>query len=696
MGVMNKLRDNTGVILWILVVAFGVIFMLQDTNMFDALSNRRALNVITVDGEAIPQQEYQARVDEMRNQISQQNPDAGPQELDEADERAFESLVSERLAQREMERLGLQVTDEEVRQMFFGANPHAIIRAYFSDGQGGIDRAQLQAFIDAPESQEQLVALEDYMRGERRQTKLQKLIESVARVSESEVEAAYRRRNRTVDAEVVALRYAAIPDAEVGVTERDVQQYYDAHKEDYARERTLDLSIVSVSKEATAADTNLIRTDLNRIKPQFARATNDSTFLADQASEAPFAGGFKSVDEIPPAVASALLPNPTSGEVVGPVIENGMAYLAKVRGVREGSETYARARHILISAPEDNTEQRQNARSQIEALKAQIQSGASFDAVARQASQDPGSALNGGDLGWFGRGAMVAPFDEAVFNNPVGTLVGPIETQFGVHLLEVTGKTNTELDVATYATSIRADRGTLEKARNQLDDFRYFITEERKVNQLEAEARDANLGYQTQTVQVDQQVYPGIGRSSAVRRFLQSTKKGEMSNIIELNNQFVLLYVRDVTPKGYRPLSEVQDEVRTLATKEKKKALAVARLREGVEQGFAGLADRVSGTATVISLSAQNSFVPGFGQQPRLAGAVSATPQGQVTNVVEGSDAAFIARVTGVNEPPPLTDAQREAIRNELLTSRRARVLSQWLQGLRDNAEVTDNRAALL
>ena len=693
MGVMNKLRDNTGVILWILVIAFGIIFMLQDTQMFDALQNQRALNIITVDGEGIPFSEYNARVDQIRNQISQQNPDAGPQELDEADEQAFESLVNERLSQREMERLGLTVTDEEIRQMYFGPNPHPLITMYFGNGQGGVDRAQLQAFVDAPETEPQRIELERYMRSERQQSKLSKLVESLARVSDAEVMAEYARRSGTITADVVGLRYASIPDSEVQLADADVRRYYDAHKDDYARSRTLDVAILSATKQPTAADTTLIRNDLQSLKTRFTEASNDSTFLADQASTVPYQSGYQSPGNLPAGVVSALT-NAQPGAVVGPIFDNGVAYLAKLRGTRESATPAVRARHILIPAPQGDEAARQAARAQIESIRAQIAAGASFADMARQFSQD-GSAASGGDLGWFGRGMMVAPFEEAAFNNPVGALVGPVETQFGIHLVEVTDKSSREFDVALYGTPVRADLSTLSASQRKLDDFRYFVQEENKLAQIEAEARDAGLGYQTQSMQVDQPIYPGIGRSRAVRRFLETAEEGALSEVIELNDQFVLLYVRDVTPEGYRPLAEVEDEVRTRALLEKKKAVAVEKLRTALAQGFEGLAGRAGGQQAVMSVTAQNSFVPGFGQQPRLAGAVSATPQGRTTGVVQGADAAFVARVTGKTEPSAITDAQKEAIRNELVTRRQARIRSQWMQGLREAAEVEDNRASV-
>ena len=90
----------------------------------------------------------------------------------------------------------------------------------------------------------------------------------------------------------------------------------------------------------------------------------------------------------------------------------------------------ARARHILVK-----TEVACND------LKAQIEGGADFAALARQHSQCP-SGRQGGDLGEFGPGRMVKEFDEVVFSAEVGTVQGPVKTQFGYHLLEVTSRTD--------------------------------------------------------------------------------------------------------------------------------------------------------------------------------------------------------------------------------------------------------------
>lgn len=89
---------------------------------------------------------------------------------------------------------------------------------------------------------------------------------------------------------------------------------------------------------------------------------------------------------------------------------------------------WATARHILVESIEE-----------CNALKEQIENGTSFATVAQSHSKCP-SGRDGGDLGQFGPGQMVPEFDKAVFSGDVGVLYGPIQTQFGFHLLEVTAR----------------------------------------------------------------------------------------------------------------------------------------------------------------------------------------------------------------------------------------------------------------
>ncbi|HEV2149392.1 MAG TPA: peptidylprolyl isomerase [Longimicrobiaceae bacterium] len=112
----------------------------------------------------------------------------------------------------------------------------------------------------------------------------------------------------------------------------------------------------------------------------------------------------------------------------------------------EGPGAEVRARHILFQVPaEAPPAQRDSVRRQAEAVRARAAAGEDFAALARQHSQDPGSREQGGDLGYFGRGRMVAPFEEAAFQLEPGQISPVVETPFGYHVIRVEDRRQTDL-----------------------------------------------------------------------------------------------------------------------------------------------------------------------------------------------------------------------------------------------------------
>lgn len=119
----------------------------------------------------------------------------------------------------------------------------------------------------------------------------------------------------------------------------------------------------------------------------------------------------------------------------------------------------AQAQHILVRcASGEPDEARRKALEKLEGLKARVAQGADFSELAAAHSDCPSGRQAGGSLGWFGRGAMVPAFDEAVFSMEVGALSAPVETSFGFHLIKKTGHQP-------------AEKPTFEEVREQIRDF---------------------------------------------------------------------------------------------------------------------------------------------------------------------------------------------------------------------------------
>ena len=695
MGVMTKMRESTGVVLWILVLAFGGLWVLQDSGALDNVGLQQRQNIAVVNGEPILYQDYNRALEQEVRAYQQRTGESAPQAVrDQYADVIYDRLVEDRLREREMDRLGIRVTDAEVRAMFMGANPDPIVAQLFPDGQGGVDRARLQSVVDNPEATQDLVAIEDYLRAKRRAEKLDALLGAAVRVTEADVNAEYVRRNSTARADYVALRYAAIPDSAVTVTERDLRAFYDDNRETFRRERTASIDFVSLSQEPSAEDSAAVLRELGGLREQFAAAEDDSAFVAQQFSQTPYTGAYLGPDEMEAPVATAVFENPAPGRIVGPVLVGNEARLVKVVDVRDAAEPALRARHILLGQRGDSEEQRAQQREQAEQLAERIRGGESFETLARQYSQDPGSAARGGDLGWFGRGQMVGPFEEAAFGAEPGEVVGPVQTDFGYHLIEVTERADREVRIAQVSQPVGVTSATMRAVRDRADDLKYYTEEG---GEFTAEAERLGLEVQQAVIQGDQQFIPGLGNSRAVRSFVERAEAGDVSDVIDTGTSFVVVRVGEVQEAGYRSLEEVRAEVEPRVRLEKKKEVQVAALRDALGgTGFDGLAAATGGTSgTAPAISYANPSVPGLGREPAFVGTAFGLEPGQTSGPVAGNTAAFVLRVSGktMADPAQMSSEERNRLRNELLNQKRQRIVGQWLEQLRDGAEIEDNRS---
>ena len=136
------------------------------------------------------------------------------------------------------------------------------------------------------------------------------------------------------------------------------------------------------------------------------------------------------------------------------------AYDAKYKNAEPATEY--NAAHILVDSEEKAKD-----------LKDKLESGADFAELAKENSTDTGSGANGGDLGWFGLGMMVKPFEDAVVSAEKGAIVGPIKTDFGYHLITVKETRAAEapsLDQVRTELASEIERAAIDKAVKDITD----------------------------------------------------------------------------------------------------------------------------------------------------------------------------------------------------------------------------------
>jgi hypothetical protein len=276
MGLMTRLRDNTHIILWMLVIAFGLIWVMTDAGLFEALGTQR-MHVGEVNGHAISYQEYTETVDRYLQAYQQQTGEsATPQMVELYRDMAWQSLTNEILRQELARRLGLRVSDSEILELVVGENPDPFIQQQFAGPDGRIDRNALLAAIRAPETREGWLQVEQYLRRKREAEKLEQLIATIARVSEGEIRQQYYLENKAVDIEYIVLPYADIPQSEIKITDGDLRRSYSAQRERYRVPASYSIEYVLFSKKPSREDTLRTLEELAQLKEEFARAENSA------------------------------------------------------------------------------------------------------------------------------------------------------------------------------------------------------------------------------------------------------------------------------------------------------------------------------------------------------------------------------------------------------------------------------------
>lgn len=687
MGVMNKMRESTAAILWILVIAFGGIWVFTDSGAMDVIGRSNALNVATVDGEPIEREQFQNLLNNYIQQAQQNGQEVTQAMRDQYSDLVFNALIERKLREREMKKLGIQVTDQEVIDMVFGASPDPIILQSFSDGKGGINRTALKNFWENAERRPQVLQIQDYLREKRAQEKLDKLLEATVRISDADVVDEYLRRNQTYSAEYIALRYADIQDKSVTISDAELRSYYNENKEEFKRKKSYSFLFASKQTTATSADSARVRNELGTLRESFANAKDYRSFFTQNNSMAPLDSTYRDKSQFGPVLANMLFANPTVGTVVGPVADAGAFHLVKILGVKSDPAYTARASHILV-------EQEAKAKE----LMTQLQAGGDFATLAKANSKDPGSGQNGGDLGEAPTANYVPEFRKAVETAPLNQLVGPVKTQFGYHIIKVatrTATTSSKIQVANFMRPIDVGAEAVDRIRKSMEDFQYFATE---ANDFRTEAKKQKLQVQNTSVEEGANTIPLLGPSRAIMNFLAKAKPNQISDVVELDDKMVVVQLLESKPEGYKSVEELKTVLEPRARNEKKKNILEERFRTAMtKNGFGnGLAQALkTNVNTATDLTYNNALIQTLGREAKFVGALSALKPGQSSGIIVGENGVYVVKLTSkgnFNASTMKPDEKAEIVQT-LRQQGLQQVKTRWMEQLREKAEIEDFRS---
>ena len=281
-----------------------------------------------------------------------------------------------------------------------------------------------------------------------------------------------------------------------------------------------------------------------------------------------------------------------------------------------------RARHILLKVSPTRPEAA--AEAELQALKQRIEGGEDFAQLARDFSEDEGSAGRGGSLGYFGRNQMVKPFEDAAFGAPVGTVVGPVKSDFGFHLIEVQDRRDGGLQPFDQSKAVirarllgeRSDELAAEKAQDLA-----ALIEEKALNTVEALqqlAEEEGVTWATSEPFGENDNITGIGRAPDLTSAAFGLEQGGITEAVKVPRGWAIARLAEIREPRLPELFEVEQEVQRGADLEKRRQLAAERLEAlRSEHEAAGDFDTL---AAALEVEAQESgefdrfgFISGLG-----------------------------------------------------------------------------------
>ncbi len=699
MALINKIREKSG---WAVgAIAIGLLCFMVLGDLLGPNSRLLGNNKVIVGevaGEEITYQEFESVLEQVKQgYISQAGRQPTENELYALREQAWNQIVFRVAFQKEFERLGLTVTDDELDDMVRGNNVHPAIKQSFSNPQTGeFDRAMVVNYLGnlqnmPPEQRVMWYNFEANLRPDRLRSKYYSLFTQSNYVTAAEAARYHESQNSTASIRYLHVPFSAISDSAVAVTDAQLKTYLQNNKDRYKVEAGRSVEYVTIPAAPSAEDTAAYQQDINSLVQQFRTTENDSLFVRAN-SDAPYSGAFRSVGELPENLQGSLPLQ--EGNVYGPFADGGSFVVHKVTAIRQGGSRSVRASHILIRPEGETPEAKAAARAKAQDILNQIRGGADFAALAQQHGTD-GTASVGGDLGWFTEGRMVPAFEQAVFGAAApGLLPNPVDTEFGSHVIRVTAPVSDRTyQIATLTRAISPSDATRDEAFRRADllastsrnieGFRTNAAQDEKLVRAEAQMIGTN----------DRNVNNLTNARELVRwAYAEKTNVGDVSPVFEIDDQFVVAVLTAKREKGTANLEDVREEVAAAVRNEIKGQQIVDRLKGG--QGTldemataygAGATVRTADGMTLNSVS-----VPGLGLEPGVVGKAFGLQQGTRSAPLVGQSGVFVVEPTQVT--PAATPEDLAETKKQLAGVRASRVESSIYEAIRDKAEIEDNR----
>ncbi|HLV87486.1 MAG TPA: peptidyl-prolyl cis-trans isomerase [Candidatus Sulfotelmatobacter sp.] len=570
-----------------------------------------------------------------RNMLQQQMPQGGPNMamlLPFFAQRATDQLITRQALLTEANRMGLHVTPEEIKDEI----QHGRYAAYFFPGGNFIGQQEYEMRLQqanlTPEKFETSVGDDILI------SKLQALISGTANVSESEIHDEFMKQNAKVKFDYAVLKQDDIKKG-LHPTEEELKAFYDSHKASYANsipeKRKVKYAIIDTAK--VEANVHLTQDDL--------RAYYDAH--REQ---------YRTPEQV--KVSHILIKTPVPGPD-GKVDDKGVA------------EAQHRAEDLLK----------------------QLKGGAKFEDLATKYSEDPGSAKNGGSLGWIGKGQTVPEFEKSAFSLPKGQLSDLVKSSFGFHIIRVDDKHDAQVksldEVKGEIEPILKRQKAQQIAQKEAED----LLKQARSQGLDAAAAAHNLPVITTDFFGRKDMLPGLGPAQQFMDAVFTETEKSPPDVASASQGIAVFQLLAIKPAATPTFEEIRSKVEDEFKTERSNVLLSQKTQElsdraKAEHDLKRAAKELGATMKTSDYVLPDGQVPDVGSMTGQAAVAFNMKPGEISGpITSGANGVVLAVID--NQKPSEADyaAKRDQIRDSILQGKQQELFGLFISSLRDQME---------
>ncbi|TNE34358.1 hypothetical protein EP342_02935 [bacterium] len=715
MGTFERIRTLSPWILTAFAVIF-ILFMAVSGIDFQSLgvgsSNPQTMAIANVNGKEIKYLDYEKQVAQELENRRQQNPDA-PIDDKQVRNQMWNTIIDGELTDQYAKKIGSYVTDDVIAYELL-TNPPDFMKKRFTDSAGTFQAQIYQELLTDPQTfyaqrypdmdpteknkalqqfRDEINMITNYLKDQKKQQWLTNAVNTATGiVSRTFAKQSYIDENTSADVNYIQLQAASVPEGDIKISDEEIKNYYDKHKASFKQEASRKLKYVAFRIQPSEKDTtNMLKKqslliDLLSNAPD--STTRDSIFSEKLRDYNGKTAEFTNIKDIEPRIAQFLM-NFNKGDIKGPINTSDGIYFIRLEDKRTGENKVVKASHILIGFGNN----KDSAKAEAIKIMKEAKTG-NFAELASKYSEDKGSARNGGDLGYFGKGQMVPEFEKAAFAAKVGDVVGPVETQYGYHIIKVEDSKSEEYKYSYIKLTPITSGITKNQIIRDAVSFKKQLEEGADIDDL---AKKLGLTVQ-ETAPITK------NRPTLTSQYLTDisfhSDKGTVLDPLELDNYgYVVAVVSDVQEKGISPLEVVKDDITGILKTEKALDYQMKKATDIYNKikGSADLSTVSSIDPSLIVRSSvgvkNNGTIPEGGRDYLFTNTIMNVPLNQITAPFKGDNSVYIAIVTKRTKP------SEEQVKNALpnyITQLKSKYAREgyylWLNQVKKDADIEDMR----